>query len=210
MLSCWYLLLFGLLYYLWYHIYAFSLLFCKVYLKRDNSGSWNSGLEKEQILVHYSAHLQMPWKFTWNFLGIYKKILGERSTRGELPVRHKPGSRHPPGGGYRACGLPDGPLAPLFCYMKGFVPEKINWEIFRGFTAATWRNLSRSNLELRQDDPDGETSLPEVEIVAIVITNTPLIGGDSWPSTSSSTPSHLRLAIPIGTCKVASSVDYSL
>ncbi|KAI4967994.1 hypothetical protein ZWY2020_039037 [Hordeum vulgare] len=31
-----------------------------VYLKRENSGSWNSGLEKEQILVHYSAHLQMP------------------------------------------------------------------------------------------------------------------------------------------------------
>ena len=73
MLSCWYLLLFGLLYYLWYHIYAFSLLFCKVYLKRENSGSWNSGLEKEQILVHYSAHLQMPWKVTWNFLGLYKK-----------------------------------------------------------------------------------------------------------------------------------------
>ena len=45
---------------LWYHIYAFSLLFCKVYLKRENSGSRNSGLEKEQILVHYSAHLQMP------------------------------------------------------------------------------------------------------------------------------------------------------
>ncbi|KAI4975593.1 hypothetical protein ZWY2020_049200 [Hordeum vulgare] len=32
----------------------------EVYLKRENSGSWNSGLEKEQILVHYSAHLQMP------------------------------------------------------------------------------------------------------------------------------------------------------
>ncbi|KAI4991784.1 hypothetical protein ZWY2020_040170 [Hordeum vulgare] len=31
-----------------------------VYLKRENSGSWNSGLEKEQILVHYSAHPQMP------------------------------------------------------------------------------------------------------------------------------------------------------
>ena len=73
MLSCSYLLLFGLLYYLWYHIYAFSLLFCKVYLKRENSGSWNSVLEKEKILVHYSAHLQMPWELTWIFLGLYKK-----------------------------------------------------------------------------------------------------------------------------------------
>ena len=82
MLSCWYLLLFGLLYYLWYHIYAFSLLFCKVYLKRQNSGSWNSGLEKEQILVHYSAHLQMPWKVTWIFLGLYKKYWAKELPEG--------------------------------------------------------------------------------------------------------------------------------
>ena len=82
MLSCWYLLLFGLLYYLWYHIYAFSLLFCKVYLKRENSGSWNSGLEKEQILVHYSAHLQMPWKVTWIFSGLYKKYWAKELPEG--------------------------------------------------------------------------------------------------------------------------------
>ena len=132
---------------LWYHIYAFSLLFCKVYLKRENSGSWNSGLEKEQILVHYFAHLQMPWKVTWNFLGLYK-ILGERSTGGGLPGRHKPCHRHPPGGGGQACGLPDGPLAPLFCYMKGFFPEKIIREHFRGFAAATRRNLSRTNIDV--------------------------------------------------------------
>ena len=30
----------------------------------------------------------------------------------------------PPGGGGQACGLPHGPLAPLFCYMKGFVRKK--------------------------------------------------------------------------------------
>ena len=131
------------------------------------------------------------------FFGNILKILGERSTRGELLGPHKPGSRHPPlGGGYRACRLPDGPLAPPFCYMKGFIPEKkIIRELFRGFAAATRRNLSRSNLELRQDDPAGETSLPEGEIVAIVITNTPLIGGDSSPSTSSSAPSHLQTLV---------------
>ena len=82
MLSCWYLLLFGLLYYLWYHIYAFSLLFCKVYLKRENSGSWNSGLEKEQILVHYSAHLQMPWKVTWVFWDYIKNTGRKKYQRG--------------------------------------------------------------------------------------------------------------------------------
>ena len=75
---------------LWYHIYAFSLLFCKVYLKRENSGSWNSGLEKEQILVHYSAHLQMPWKVTWNFLGLYKKYWAK-----EVPERGHQGATSP-------------------------------------------------------------------------------------------------------------------
>ena len=98
----------------------------------------------------------------------------------------------PPGGGGQACGQPTGPLAPLFCYMKRPGPEKINRELFRGFAAATRRNLSRTNLELRQDDPAGETSLPEGEIVAIVITNTPLVGGEASSSTSSSAPSPLQ------------------
>ena len=52
--------------------------------------------------------------------------------------------------------------------MKGFVREKIRVELFRGFSATTRRNLSRTNLELRHDDLAGETSLPEGEIVAIV------------------------------------------
>ena len=34
------------------------ILFYKVYIKRENAGSWNSGLEKEQILETYSAQLQ--------------------------------------------------------------------------------------------------------------------------------------------------------
>ena len=32
--------------------------FYKVYMKRENAGSWNSGLEKEQILEAYSMQLQ--------------------------------------------------------------------------------------------------------------------------------------------------------
>ena len=101
--------------------------------------------------------------------------------------------------------------------MKGFGPEKIIRELFRGFAAATRRNLSRSNLELRQDDPAGETSLPEGEI----ITNDPLIGRGSisiniFTSTiSSQTLVHLLYPIfvsnpQIATCKVANIVDYSL
>ena len=33
-----------------YNTYGYSLLFYKVYMKKENAGSWNSGLEKEQIL----------------------------------------------------------------------------------------------------------------------------------------------------------------
>ena len=192
MLSCWYLLLFGLLYYLWYHIYAFSLLFCKVYLKRENSGSWNSGLEKEQILVHYSAHLQMTWKVTWIFLGLYKKYWAKEVPEGSY---QGPTSLVAATPWWRLHGLwaPWRPTSPPLLLYEGFRSrKKINRELFRGFTAATRRNLSRSNLELRQDDPAGETSLPEGEIVAIVQTNTPLVGGEASSSTSSSAPSPLQ------------------
>ena len=43
---------------LYHNTYTYSLLFYKVYMKRENAGSWNSGLEKEQILETYSAQLQ--------------------------------------------------------------------------------------------------------------------------------------------------------
>ena len=38
--------------------YAYSLLFCKVSIKRENVGSWDSGLEKLRRAT-YSAQLQM-------------------------------------------------------------------------------------------------------------------------------------------------------
>ena len=33
-------------------------------MKRGDAGSWNSGLEKEQILETYSAQLQKSWNST--------------------------------------------------------------------------------------------------------------------------------------------------
>ena len=41
-----------------HNTYGYSLLSYKVYIRRENAGSWNSGLEKEQILETYSAQLQ--------------------------------------------------------------------------------------------------------------------------------------------------------
>ena len=48
----------GCYYTLCHNTYAYSLLFYKVYMKRENAGSWDSGMEKEQILETYSAQLQ--------------------------------------------------------------------------------------------------------------------------------------------------------
>ena len=79
----------GCYYTLCHNTYAYSLLFYKVYIKRENAGSWNSGLEKEQILETYSAQLQKSWNSTKVIFGNNKKILSGRNTVGWL-VRHMP------------------------------------------------------------------------------------------------------------------------
>ena len=59
--SCFYIDIYcimGYYYTLCYNTYAYSLLFYEVYIKRENAGSWDSGLEKEQILETYSIQLQ--------------------------------------------------------------------------------------------------------------------------------------------------------
>ena len=63
----------GFYYTLCHNTYAYSLSFYKVYMKRENVDSWNSGLEKEQILETYSAQLQKSWNFTEVIFGINKK-----------------------------------------------------------------------------------------------------------------------------------------
>ena len=220
MLSCWYLLLFGLLYYLWYHIYAFSLLFCKVYLKRANSGSWNSGLEKEQILVHYSAQLQMPWKFTWNFLGLYKKYWAKEVPEGGCQGATSPATATP---WWRSGGLwaPWRPTSPPLLLYEASRSIKNQKEAFSWF-----RRRHEAELEqIQSRAPAGRSCRG----------NFPLGGGNhrhrhhqhssrrrggifinifistiSSPIPSSSLVINLRLTTPIGTCKVASSVDYCL
>ena len=102
---------------------------------------------------------------------------------------------HPP----RACPLPRGPPGgsptPIFSYMKSFDEKKIGRNFSGRDSTATRRNLGGSNLELRQSRSAGETSLPEGEIIAIVITNAPLIGRGQSPSTSSPAPSHLQTLV---------------
>ena len=53
-----YLLHYGLLFHVMsQYLWLFSLIY-KVYMKRKNAGSWNSGLKREQILETYSTPLQ--------------------------------------------------------------------------------------------------------------------------------------------------------
>src|SRR3954466_8191868 len=64
-------------------------------------------------------------------------------------------------------------------------------------SAATRPNLGGTNLGLRQICSAGDTSLREGEIIAIVITNSPLIGIGQSPSTSSLAPSPLKTLVHI-------------
>ena len=60
----------------------YSLLFYKVYIRRENAGSWNSGLEKEQTLETYSAQLQKSWNSTEVIFGNNKKYWAEDIPKG--------------------------------------------------------------------------------------------------------------------------------
>ena len=73
--------------------------------------------------------------------------------------------------------------------------EKIISHLLGRNSAATRRNLGGTNLGLWRSCSTGEISLPEGGIIAIVITNAPLIGRGKSPSTSSSAPSHLKTLV---------------
>ena len=182
-----------------HNTYGYSLLFYKVYMKRENAGSWDSGLEKEQILETYSTQLQKSWNFTEAIFGINKKYWW----------KNQPEGGHPPS--TRVEGAPGRRPVPIFCYMKSFALEKIVGKLTRWNSAAMRRNLGGTNLGLWRSCSTGETSLQEGEIITIVITNDPLTGRGSisiniFTSTiSSQTLVHLLYPIfvpkpHIGTC----------
>ena len=106
-----------------------------------------------------------------------------------------------------------GPPMSIFCYIRAFTLEKIMGKLTGRNSAATRRNLGGINLGLRRSCSAGDTSLREGEIIAIVITNDPLIGRGSisiniFTSTiSSQTLVHLLYPIlvsksGIGTCRL--------
>ena len=82
----------GCYYTLCHNTYAYSLLFYKVYIKRENVGSWNSGLEKEQIL-ETSKSPETPRKL---FLEIIKNTERRKYQRGPTPWARGWGARPTP------------------------------------------------------------------------------------------------------------------
>ena len=107
----------GCYYTLCHNTYAYSLLFYKVYMKRENAGSWNSGLEKEQILETYSAQLQSPETSREQVSEYIKNIVRKKYQRGATH-RPTPWARPLPR------GPPGSPLMPIFGYMESFDQEK--------------------------------------------------------------------------------------
>ena len=105
------------------------------------------------------------------------KNTGKRKyQRGPTPWARGWGRALPPWARPLPRGLPGGPPVPIFCYMKSFVREKNHKQAFRKklrrHEVEPWRNQSRAPGSYSA----GGTSLREGEIIAIVITNTPLSG----------------------------------
>ena len=199
----------GCYYTLCHNTYAFSLLIYKVYIKRENAGSWNSGLEKEQILETYSAQLQKSWNFTGACFRIYKKYWAKEVPEGA----HSPSTRV--GGVPYPLGAPPASWAtwkPLDAYLLVygvFCPRKIIRKLSGRSAAVSRQNLGGTNLGLPRSCSAGETSLQEGEIITI----NPLIERGSisiniFTSTiSSQTLVHLLYPIlvsksGIGTCRL--------
>jgi len=121
----------GCYYTLYHNTYPYSLLFYKVYMKRENAGSWNSGMEKEQIIETYSAQLQKFRNFTELFFGIYKKYWVKKvPERNHQPATRVEGAPYPPRHAPRPCGPPGRPPVPIFGYMVCSDLEKNQEEAF--------------------------------------------------------------------------------
>ena len=142
-------------------------------MKRENAGSWNSGLEKEQILETYSAQLQKSWNSREVIFGIYKKYWAKKIPEGAHTLATRVGARPP------ASWAPWWPSGAHLLLYEVFHPKKNHKQAFgtrlRRHEAEPWRNQSRAPTELFCQ----ETSLREGKILAIIITNDPIIKGGS-------------------------------
>ena len=93
---------------------AFSLIICKVYTKRENTGSWNYGPEKAHqryLFCTSPKKLKFYGEYFWNIW----KILEQITTGGGHPGGHKtPGRARPPWRALVGCALLGPHPVPIF------------------------------------------------------------------------------------------------
>ena len=174
------------------HTYAYSLLFYKVYMKRENAGSWNSGLEKEQILETYSAQLQKSWNSTEVVFENNKKYWAEEIPEGGHPSSTRVGARPTPWVRPPALWAPWQPSCGHLLLYEVFYPAKNHKQAFgkklRRHEAEPWRNQSRAPAEpLPGKLPSGRGKSSPSSSPTILSS-----GGGQSPSTSSPAPSPLK------------------
>ena len=126
-------------------------------MKRENAGSWDSGLEKEQILETYSAQLQKSWNSKGVIFRIYNKYWAKEALEGATHHPRGWGRALPPWARPLPRGPPGRPPVPIFFYMKSFTLEKIISKLSGRNSAATRRNKSRAPAQLfcRGNFPSG-------------------------------------------------------
>ena len=151
----------GCYYTLCHNTYAYSLLFYKVYMKREKAGSWNFGLKKEQTLETYYAQLQKPRNFTELHFRKYKKYLAKEDHEGGHLLSTRVGGAPPL---LWARPLSRAHPMPIFGYMESFVKtnnKQAHGTKLRRHEAEPWRNQSRALVELfcRGNFPPGGGNL---------------------------------------------------
>src|SRR5215216_6980028 len=113
------------------------------------------------------------------FYGIYEEYWIQQVPEGA----HQVGTTHlgapgSPGAPLVGCAHPGPPPVPVFWYISHFDLEKKIRRGLSGWSATvSRRNLGRSTFALRRSDSAWGTSLPEGEIIVIIITNNPPILG---------------------------------
>ena len=100
------------------------------------------------------------------------------TTRGSPPGGHNPHEHaREPRRALVGCAHPGPPPVPIFWYICHFDLEKIRRGLSGWSAAVSRRNLGRSTFALPRSDSGGGTSLPEGEIIVIIITNKyPILG----------------------------------
>ena len=139
-------------------------------------GTHKEGEFRQLEIWSWKSYVRLPimhnskqsGEYLWNIWRILEQI----STRGGPPGGHNLLGRALVG-----CAHLGPLLVPLFWYISHFDLEKKRRGLSGRSAAVSRQNLGRSTFALRRSDSAGGTSLPEGEIIVIIITNnSPILG----------------------------------